>query len=113
MLSLNHVLCSLVLDGGTLPDPKPPHRPHSYGSLSYASGSAKNSSTSQFFICLADSAEVRKKKLDGKYFPFGEIMEEDVDKLKAFERVLEQDEGGWADMRKAGGRCWIFDCGVC
>jgi len=56
---------------------------------------------------------VRKKKLDGKYFPFGEVMEEDVERLKAFERVLERDEGGWTDVRKSTGRCWIFDCGVC
>lgn len=103
----------VVPDGGSLSDPKPPHKPHSYGSLSMASSTSRNSSTSQFFICLlpADS-EGCKKKLDGRYYPFGTLDEEDVGVLERLERRLGGEEG-WKRLGEEGGRCWVADCGVC
>lgn len=91
------------VDGAPLQDPKPPHTSHSYGSLSFASSGSKNSSTSQFFISLCgptissslfppeelkERSNKSKKKLDGKYYPFGKLVEgEDV--LKKLELELE------------------------
>ncbi|KAG7539698.1 hypothetical protein FFLO_03415 [Filobasidium floriforme] len=102
--------------GGTLPDPKPPHQPHTYGSLSYASSSSKNSSTSQFFITLSPNTPAgiaeRKKKLDNKYFPFGQLVSEDEALLKKLEERL-GGQVGWDGMAGRGERCWVAECGVC
>lgn len=103
-------------DGGTLPDPKPPHQPHTYGSLSYASSSSKNSSTSQFFITLAPNTPAgiaeRKKKLDNKYYPFGQLVSEDEAVLRRLEERL-GGQVGWDGMAGRGERCWVAECGVC
>ena len=101
------------IDGGTLPDPKPPHSPHTYGSISYASSSSKNSSTSQFFIVLSPpGSEMCKKKLDGKYYPFGALEVEDEGLLKRLEARLGE-EGRWKERLGEGETCWVADCGVC
>lgn len=94
-------------------DPKPPHAKHGYGTLSMASGSAKNSSTSQFFVCLAEAGSPEaSKKLDGKYYVFGTIVEgEDV--LRKFEAELNEyrAEHGLKG-ENPGMKAWIEDCGL-
>ncbi|KAJ9112586.1 hypothetical protein QFC19_000605 [Naganishia cerealis] len=100
--------------GGTMTDPKPPHIKHGYGTLSMASGSAKNSSTSQFFICLAEAGSPEAtKKLDGKYFVFGNLVEgEQV--LRNLESEL-QDHCNAQAMKAGeitGFPVWIEDCGL-
>lgn len=78
-----------------------------------ASGSAKNSSTSQFFICLAKAGSPEaSKKLDGKYYVFGNLVE-GADVLRKLEEELDQyrkERGLKGD--NPGIRVWIEDCGV-
>ncbi|KAJ9123121.1 hypothetical protein QFC22_001312 [Naganishia vaughanmartiniae] len=100
--------------GGAMTDPKPPHTKHGYGTLSMASGSAKNSSTSQFFICLAQAGSSEAtKKLDGKYFVFGQLVEgEEV--LRKLEIELEEYRRVRAVKtgESTGIPIWIEDCGL-
>lgn len=98
-------------------DPKPPHNPHAYGSLSFASSSSKNSSTSQFFITLADpsaskdAANALKKKLDGKYYPFGFLDQHSRVVLDKVKQSL-GNEKEWNERQTRGEKCWISACGV-
>lgn len=95
-------------------DPKPPHTKHGYGTLSMASGSAKNSSTSQFFICLAQAGSPEAtKKLDGKYFVFGHLVEGEQT-LRKLESELEESRQAQAlkTGESTGIPVWIEDCGL-
>ncbi|KAJ9107423.1 hypothetical protein QFC21_000874 [Naganishia friedmannii] len=99
--------------GGAMTDPKSPYTKHAYGTLSMASGSAKNSSTSQFFICLVQAGSPEAaKKLDGKYFVFGQLVEgEEV--LRKLESELEAYRSAQAVKtgESTGISVWIEDCG--
>ncbi|KAJ9123804.1 hypothetical protein QFC24_003580 [Naganishia onofrii] len=100
--------------GGAMTDPKPPHTKHGYGTLSMASGSAKNSSTSQFFICLAQAGSPEAtKKLDGKYFVFGHLVEGEQT-LRKLESELEESRHAQAVKtgESTGIPVWIQDCGL-
>lgn len=95
-------------------DPKPPHTKHGYGTLSMASGSAKNSSTSQFFVCLAQTGSPEAtKKLDGKYFVFGqlvegkEVLQQLESELEEYRRVQTVKSG-----ESTGIPVWVDDCGL-
>lgn len=94
-------------------DPKPPHVKHGYGTLSMASGTAKNSSTSQFFICLAEAGSPdASKKLDGKYYVFGKLVagREVLRKLEAELDEYRREHG--LKGENPGMKVWIEDCGV-
>jgi cyclophilin family peptidyl-prolyl cis-trans isomerase len=99
--------------GGSMTDPKPPHAKHDYGTLSMASGSSKNSSTSQFFISLAKAGSPEAtKKLDGKYYVFGHLVE-GAEVLRKLEVELDQcrkERGVKGD--NPGMTVWIEDCGL-
>jgi peptidyl-prolyl cis-trans isomerase B (cyclophilin B) len=49
-----------------------PARDHGYGVLSMARGNDRNSASSQFFLCCAESPDVWN--LDGKYASFGQVV---------------------------------------
>ncbi len=81
-----------------------------------ASGSSKNSSTSQFFISLCGpgtslsptdekiAVDMAKKKLDGKYYPFGTLLEG--------EEVLRQLEKMEVIKDSPVERVWVENAGV-
>lgn len=82
-----------------------------------ASSSSKNSATSQFFItlCPAQSAQAAKK-LDGKYFPFGQLVgsagggrvgKDGEEVLKWLDENVEVDKG-----ENPTTRLWIAECGL-
>ncbi|WVQ67819.1 uncharacterized protein L199_006024 [Kwoniella botswanensis] len=89
-----------------------------YGTVAMASGSSKNSNSSQFFICLipniqdGDSKEEKERKkkqfgkLDGKYVVFGQVSEESLDLLKKLNAL--KVNGGGDELEG----CWIDDCGI-
>ncbi|KAK6910280.1 hypothetical protein I203_104312 [Kwoniella mangroviensis CBS 8507] len=89
-----------------------------YGTIAMASGSSKNSNSSQFFICLipniqdGDTKEEKERKkkqfgkLDGKYVVFGQVSKESLGLLAKL-NALEVKDGG--DGLEG---CWIDDCGI-
>lgn len=99
--------------GGSMTDPKPPLSKHDYGTLSMASGSAKNSSTSQFFICLAKAGSPEAtKKLDGKYYVFGNLVE-GADVLRILEEELDEHRKKLGVKGDSPGmKVWVADCGL-
>lgn len=94
-------------------DPKPPHPKHGYGTLSMASGSAKNSSTSQFFICLAEAGSLEAiKKLDGKYYVFGTLVDGETVLRKLEEELSDYRAEQGVKGENPGMKVWIEDCGL-
>ncbi|WWD02828.1 hypothetical protein V865_000870 [Kwoniella europaea PYCC6329] len=89
-----------------------------YGTVAMASGSSKNSNSSQFFICLipnvqdGDSKEEKERKkkqfgkLDGKYVVFGQVSEESLGLLNNLNALEVKDGGDGLEW------CWIDDCGI-
>ncbi len=83
-----------------------------------ASGGSKNSSTSQFFICLCGPGagpdgrdekaklDAARKKLDGKYFPFGTLVE-GADVLRQLQREVTADS-----KEQPTPAVWIEECGL-
>lgn len=100
-------------------DPKPPHAKITFGSLSMASGSSKNSATSQFFICLVSpsspNSAAQLKKVE-KFPPFGSLLpsegggrvgKDGKEVLEWLDAHVKTDKG-----EKPVPRLWIADCGV-
>lgn len=117
-------LTPVFADASTLQDPKPPHSKHTYGSLSFASSGSKNSSTSQFFISLCgptssstmfsseemkERLERAEKKLDGKYYPFG-VLVEGEELLRKLE--IELEAAGVNKSEKPNVDIWVEAGGI-
>ncbi|WWC89482.1 uncharacterized protein L201_004406 [Kwoniella dendrophila CBS 6074] len=92
-----------------------------FGTIAMASGSSKNSNSSQFFICLIppisedeeDSIQVKEfkqkqlNKLNGKYVIFGQVTN-----LKSLELLKKLNNLENNKDEELLGHCWIDDCGM-